>query len=218
MRALKYLFLTSASILLTISVFAAAAPGGGGGGPCRVTYTPGASFLTILPPNCEYESDRPHSIDPDIPEGLKIRHSTFLATTVGPGGTLGGYLEEFDSVLTVSFADAVVSVPTRVTVSTEPFEDAQQFVSFATSMDQMEGTVSGGPVFDYFSIRAGTELVGESPGQTTISVDAESKTAVVDSVFSIAYEIEYQGAADGPLAGKSGVFRGTATMEAFGKK
>ncbi len=218
MRSLKYFSLAGALMILTFSTFAAA-PGGGssnGGGPCTVSYNPGDTFLTILPPNCEYKSNAPHIGQSQVPEHLKVRHSGFLSRAVGPGGSLNGYLETFESTLHVEVAGAIAEVPATVAVSTAAFEDSQPFVSFATSMDRLEGEIVGDSVFEYFSIRAGSELVGDSPGQTTISADWDKGTAVVDSFFRIAYEIEFQGAVGGPLEGQGGVFTGTVTMEAFG--
>ncbi|HWL94572.1 MAG TPA: hypothetical protein VNT79_13700, partial [Phycisphaerae bacterium] len=216
--------------------------GGGGGNPCVV---PNNGGTVVLPPaGCEYLSpDEVHVILDGLDPGTTIEfapiHRDFIcggagtqvpcSTPIPPGtceddgGDLGGEHDCFQSqaafVLTgtgdLAGYSRSLSLSAVCEVHTAPRTPGQPVQSFDTDMFRMFGQITGDPDFDLLRITAGTDFGHPSPGHTTLT-QLPGGSWAVDSFFDITYDIEFEGAEDGPLAGLSGSTTATIRMEAGG--
>lgn len=192
----------------------------------------GTGTVTLPPAGCEYLSpDQVHMIIDGLPPGTTVildpihqdficRQSTGLPCSQ-PGGPLGGEVETFTSVGTFRLSGTgalagwtrTISVPLNVQTATAPRTRGAAVQSFRTDMRRIQGAVSGDPDFDLFEVVGGTDNGHPSPGQTTLTRQADG-TYWVDSKFKVGYRIRFIGAPGGKLAGLQGTTPGTVNMSA----
>ncbi len=191
----------------------------GGFGPrvgpgCEVTPTGGT--VVLPPPGCAYLSpDDVHEITDGLPPGTTIElgaaHEEFILRSAGPGGTLGGEVEQFDSFLQLELCGTgdlgsftrFVTVPVLCETHTGPRTPGDPVQSFATDMFRLQGGIFGDPDFDQLVVIGGTDFGMPSPGHTVLT-QLPSGNFVVDSFFDIEYQIDFQGAPGSALEGLSG--------------
>jgi len=190
----------------------------------------GTGTVTLPPAGCEYLSpDQVHAIIDGLPPGttviLKPIHRDFICRKLGscntPGGPLGGEVEDFDSVATfqVSGTGALagwtrtLNVPLAVEVASGPRTPGAPVQSFKTDMRRIQGLITGDADFDSFEVVGGTDNGNPSPGQTTLTRQADGSFRV-DSKFQVGYRIKFVGAPGGKLAGFGGTTVGTVNMSA----
>ncbi|MCH7812423.1 MAG: hypothetical protein IID40_00240, partial [Planctomycetes bacterium] len=194
----------------------------GPGNPCEVT--PVGGTVELPPANCAYQSPEDiHEIINGLPAGTTLEigatHQKFFNETRAPGGTLGGEVETFDSVLQLQLCGTgalsgftrTLFVPIGCEVHTAPRTLFAPVQSFDTDMFQLQGQIFGDPDFDLLKVTAGTAFGLPSPGHTTLTL-IPSGNYVVDSFFDITYEIEFVGAPGGQLDGFSGTTTATLRM------
>lgn len=148
-------------------------------------------------------------------------HSFFTNIYSQPGGTLGGQVETFDSVLVFDFVGAgplegwsrTISVPAKTETHTGPRKPEAEVDSFETLMYRIEGQIKGDKDFEYFSIVAGNANGLDSPGQTTFYRQKDG-TWLLDSTFNIKYTGSFKGAKGSKLEGLEDTFEGSITMVA----
>lgn len=185
--------------------------------PCVVPDN-GGGTVHLPPPGCGYLSPNDvHEIIDGLPPGTTIEldpiHSQFFNVTTIPGGPLGGNTEEFDSSLQLQLTGTgelagfsrLLSIQVHCITATAPRTPGDAVQTFDTEMMQLQGQLFGDPDFDQLTIVGGTNLVGPSPGQTTLTrLGPPGSDFVVDSFFDIEYRIDFQGAPGSILEGLSG--------------
>lgn len=146
---------------------------------------------------------------------LEALHHLFFCTTVPcsqPGGGLGGTSESFDLTIdlelrgtgALSGFDRVLQLPASAVTDTGPRATGS---SIDRDLVSLQGSLFGDPDFSELTLRAGAGLGLPSPGATTLT-DLGSGTFRVDSFFDVEFEIDFVGAAGGPLDGLSGTTGG----------
>ncbi|MCP4245862.1 MAG: hypothetical protein GY778_02330 [bacterium] len=202
-----------------------ASPAGGNrgsGNTCVVT--PVGGTVELPPANCGYQSPEDiHKIIDGLPAGTTIEigatHDRFFNETRTPGGTLGGEIEQFDSILGLELCGTgvlgtftrTVQVQVGCEVHTAPRTAGDAVQSFETDMFRLQGQISGDPDFALLKVTAGTAFGLPSPGHTILT-ELPGGNFVVDSFFDITYQIEYVGAVGGQLDGLSGMTEATVRM------
>lgn len=182
-----------------------------------------------LPPQCfsgYLSPQQVHMIVNGLPPGTTIlvdlTHRDFGLTNSGPGGTLGGEFEQFNSFSTLQLqgTGALASFNRFATLQLQcethigPRALGSPVQSFPTNFFMMQGQLPpGDPDFDLLRITAGTGFGMPSPGHTTLTRQPNGNWAV-DSFFDISYRIEFIGHPGGPLGGMSGSTTGTIRMRA----
>ncbi|MBZ0268837.1 hypothetical protein K8I85_11825 [bacterium] len=190
--------------------------------PCVVPDAGGTVTLPPVGPDCPYVSPNDfHMIVDGLPAGTTIivgvAHRPDTATTVTPGGTLGGEIEVFDSDLVLQMTGTgalagfarTISVLAACETHTAPRAAGAPVQSFDTDMFRIEGEIFGDPDFDLLRVTAGTDFGLPSPGHTTLT-QLPGGDWNVDSFFDITYQIEFSGAPGSVLGGMSGATVGTA--------
>ncbi|NIM50158.1 MAG: hypothetical protein GTO22_13060 [Gemmatimonadales bacterium] len=84
--------------------------------------------------------------------------------------------------------------------------------TFSADVYHLEGELFGDPDFCTFRVRAGTDYVLPSPGQTTLS-ELPSGHFTVDSFFDVNYQIEFEGCPGSVLDGYSGTTTDTVRIQ-----
>ena len=191
--------------------------------PC---VQPDASGTVNMPPQgCPYVSPATfHQIVNGLPLGTTINvgaeHQKFFNVTRGPGGSLGGEFERFDSIGllhlqgtgTLLGFERFMNIPLQCETHVGPRTPGQPIQSFPTDMFMMQGQVIGDPDFDLLRIIAGTAFGMPSPGHTTLTQQGPNWD--VDSFFDIEYRIDFVGAPGSVLSGRSGSTTATIRMQA----
>jgi hypothetical protein len=186
----------------------------------------GTGTVDLPPAGCGYLSpDDLHMIIDGLPPGTTIRvdvqHQKFFNVTTSPGGTLGGEVEHFQSILFMDMHGTgglafgrSLALQAQCETHTAPRTPGMAVQSFDTDMFMLQGQLPpGDPDFDLLRITAGTGFGMPSPGHTTLTQLAGGNWNV-DSFFDITYRIDFVGAPGGPLAGMSGSTTGTIRMGA----
>ena len=192
--------------------------------PC---VQPDASGTVNLPPQgCGYLSPADvHKIIDGLPAGthinVGIEHHKFFSVTRNPGGSLGGEIENFSSLLVMQMQGVgaplngfvrFVTVPVQCETHVAPRTVNDPVQSFDTNMFMLQGQIIGDPDFDLLRITAGTGFGMPSPGHTTLTQQGPSWD--VDSFFDITYRIDFIGAPGSVLGGHSGSTTATIRMQA----
>ncbi|MBI4604261.1 MAG: hypothetical protein HY721_20065 [Planctomycetes bacterium] len=194
----------------------------------------GTGTVSLPPPGCEYLSpDEVHRIIDGLPAGTTIElapiHREFICRQGGtdphcgnPGGSLGGEVEVFSSMLQfdlhgtgelATFARMIDIPNVTCETHTAPRMPGDPVQSFDTDMFRLQGQLPpGDPDFDLLRVTAGTGFGMPSPGHTTLT-QLPNGNWNVDSFFDITYRIDFVGAPGGPLAGRSGSTTATIRMQ-----
>lgn len=166
-----------------------------------------------------------HMIIDGLPPGSTIalgaEHSRFMGITTSPGGSLGGNVEQFQSMLffhltgtgVLSGYERFIQIPTSDETHTGPRNPTDPVQSFDTTMFALQGQITGDPDFDLLRVTAGNSFGMPSPGHTTLTRLPDGNFNV-DSFFDIEYRIDFIGAPGGPFGGMSGSTTGTIRMQA----
>jgi hypothetical protein len=192
--------------------------------PCTVPDN-GSGTVNLPPPGCGYLSPNDvHEIINGLPPGTTIEldpiHSQFFNVSVNPD-SMGGENEEFDSSLQLTLTGTgdlagfarTLNVPIHCEVHTGARTTGDAVQTFPNEMVSLQGAIFGDPDFDQLQITGGTNLVGPSPGQTTLTrLGPPGSDFQVDSFFDIEYRIDFQGAPGSVLAGMGGVTQGNIHM------
>ncbi len=131
-----------------------------------------------------------------------------------PGGALGGDVQCFDGMLTLTMTgtgalagfNRTLFVPAFSEIHSAPRTPGDSQQTFETDMFLLQGEIFGDPDFCTFRIRGGTLPGLPGPGQTTLK-RVSSGDFAVDSFFDITYQIEFVGCPGSVLEG----FAGTTT-------
>ena len=188
----------------------------------------GSGTVTLPPPGCPYlTADEVHEIVDGLPPGTEILlepiHAEFVLRYSGPGGSLGGEFEFFDSILSVHMTgtgllsgyERWINVPVSCETNIGPRTPGEPVQSFPTEMVSLEGAIFGDPDFDQLTVRGGAAFGLPSPGQTTLTrLGPPGSDFNVDSFFDITYQIEFQGAPGSVLDGYGGTTTATVRMQA----
>jgi hypothetical protein len=189
----------------------------------------GTGTVTLPPAGCEYLSpDQVHMIIDGLPPGttiiLKPIHKDFLCRELGqcgtPGGSLGGETEVFTSTAVFEMSGTgqlagfthTIQVPLAVQTDTAPRQRGARVQDFAADMQSLQGSASDS-LFQSFAVVGGTANGFPSPGHTTLTRQPNG-TYLVESKFSVGYEIRFVGAPGSKLEGFGGATRGTVNMTA----
>ncbi len=184
--------------------------------PC-VVPDDGSGTVALPPAGCEYLSPvEVHQIIAGLPPGTTIEldaiHSDFFNITTQAGGTHGGEIEAFDSVLDLTVRgtgdlqgfNRHLAVLVSSEVHTGPRSPGEPVQTFPNEMVRLQGEMFGDPDFCTFRVTGGTDLGLPSPGQTTLTGLGDG-TFHVDSFFDITYQIEFQGCPGSLLEGYTGL-------------
>lgn len=193
----------------------------------------GSGTVTLPPANCEYMTAADvHKVVAGLPPGTEIIlapiHREFICRTAPgcgvPGGSLNGESESFSSIVvfqvtgtgTLAGWSRTLTVPLNVETHTAPRTPGDPVQSFKTDMYRIEGGITGDPDFASLRIVGGTANGFPSPGFTTLTLQPDGKTYLVDSKFDVSFAIDFVGA--GERLGKyRGRTLGKVTMKAHGR-
>jgi len=194
-------------------------PGVGDWAPC---VRPSVGGTAELPPvGCDYQSPNENwQIEDGLPAGATIEFDApitdFTSIVTGPGGSLGGEIEQFDAILDAEiFGTGVlagfsrsIDIPVSIETHSAPRVPGDPVQSFDTDMFSLQGEIFGDPDFCTLKFTAGISFGLASPGHTTLT-QLPSSDFSVESFFDIEYQIEFQGCPGSILDGMSGTTTGT---------
>ncbi len=131
-----------------------------------------------------------------------------------PGGYLGGEIETFSSVLSLTVTGtgdlAAYSrnlyVPVTCKIHTGPRNPGDPVQTLTAEMVDMQGELFGDPDFCTFRVTAGSDN-GMSGSGSVVLTELPSGDFAVDSFFDITYEIEFEGCPGSPLEDYAGTTR-----------
>lgn len=185
-------------------------------GPCEVVDN-GTGTVDLPPDGCGYVSPADlHMIIEGLPPGTEIHvaanHSKFFNIQTSPGGTLGGEVEQFDSILQLKMTGSgdllgfnrFMTVPVHCEVHTAPRTPGDPVQDFDSDMFMLQGALQGDPDFELLQLTGGDDFGLPSPGHTTLT-QLPNGNFNVDSFFDIEYRIDFQGAPGSVLEGLGGV-------------
>jgi hypothetical protein len=206
--------------------------------PQCVVVESAPGVVPIPPPGCGYLSpDDVHRIIDGLPAGTTIElgahHHGFFNVISHPGGSLGGEVEQFGSVVALQLDGTgslngfhrVLELQPQCETHIGPRSPTASVQSFDTEMFMLQGQLPpGDPDFDLLRITAGSGFGLPSPGHTTLTrlapglapsggnaaMGADSWN--VHSFFDITYRIDFVGRPGGALSGMSGSTTGTIRM------
>ncbi len=196
----------------------------------------GDGSVVVLPPmNCGYfNSATLHMLIDGLPVGTEfvvtVKHGAFSGVVGVPpsssfaagggGGTEWTETSVSDAILDIrGISGALVGFEHTARIPDMVMETSTGQrpigVPFATEMIRLEGTLTGDPVFQELTVRAGSAFGQPSPGTMTLT-DIGGGQFRVESSFDVNYDLEFVGAAGGPLEGMSGTTTAIATMGVAG--
>ncbi len=191
----------------------------------------GTGTVNLPPPGCGYLSPNDlHMMIDGLPPGTTIEidpiHQRFFCpggpNQCGtPGGALGGFVETFDSTLTMTLRGTGalngfvrnIDLPVACVTHTGPRDPGDPVQCFPNDMFRLQGEIFGDPDFELLRVTAGSDFGLPSPGATTLT-RLPSGDFNVDSFFDIEYRIEFQGAPGGALDGLAGTTQSRVRMQA----
>jgi hypothetical protein len=217
--------LVALGLVLTGGAVQAAVPPGGN--PC-VVPDDGSGTVTLPPAGCGYVSPNDlHEMIKGLPPGttiiIDVKHHKFFCRQSGscnfPGGPLGGEVENFSSLGTLQLTGTgqlagfsrTINIPLEVQTATSPRTVGAPVQKFTTDMRRIQGSITGDPDFALLEIVGGTDNGMASPGQTTLTLQADG-TYTVESNFQVGYRIRFVGSSTGRLRGFGGTTVGSVNM------
>lgn len=204
-RQLKHL--SVAVLVLALAGPAAAA--------CSVPDNGGGTI--DLPPACPDGWEGPMTIIDGLPAGATISVlaalKDFSAMSEGPGGSLGGNVQDFSANLHMAMTgtgslagfNRSAVLPCTVQTHSAPRTPGDPVQSFDTVLFTLQGQITGDPDFDLLRVTAGGGFGLPSPGHTTLTREGgPGQPFAVDSFFDITYRIDFIGHPGSSLGGLSG--------------
>lgn len=188
----------------------------------------GSGTVDLPPPGCGYVSpDDLHMMINGLPPGTTINidpiHRQFTNVTQTPGGSLGGNIEVFDSVLFITMQGTglfagykrILQIDLHAETHTGPRVLGVPYQSFPNEMVNLQGQLfPGDPDFDLLRFTAGSANGLPASTGHTVLTEMDNGNWNVDSFFDIFYEIEFVGAPGGIFNGMSGTTQGEVRMQA----
>jgi hypothetical protein len=196
--------------------------------PCVVVDN-GAGVVNLPPEGCSYiGAISLHQIVDGLPPGtmieIDVQHGSFSNIRRTPGGTLGGEIEEFDSMLFLDMQGTgelagfsrSIEVPVACEVHTSSQAPGMQN-QFTAEMMRLQGDFDGAfvqdPDFTSLELMAGTDFGLSSPGLSDRRQQPSTDHSLA-SFFSLEFQISFEGAPGGPLSGMSGTTTDNLLMAA----
>jgi len=236
--ASKVRYLRSVVLVAAIVTLSSILSGAAFGAPCDVQDN-GTGTASLPPAGCEYiMPNNVFVIDNDLPPGTTIEldaiHKNFLCNSPsglctialpsgvceGPGGSLGGTAECYQSALQLSISGTGglstfsrnITMQMDAEVHAGPRTPGDPLQSFPSELFRLQGEIFGDPDFCTFRIRAGAQNGLPSPGSKTLSDDGGGIFAV-SSFFDVEYEIDFIGCPGSQLEGFGGTSSGNALLQ-----
>src|SRR5262245_51320555 len=159
-----------------------------------------------LPPTCGggYMGDGEirDGLPPGNPILLTVRLANFSVSNSGPGGSLGGELQQWSANLILNLVgtgvftgyNRLIILPTSGETHAAPHTAFTPVQSFAMDMYALQGQITQDTDFDLLRITGGTGFGMPSPGHTTLTeFDQFGQNWAVESFFDITYRVDFVG-------------------------